>query len=198
MAGPPVSFFLSTQMPTDAFFSSGEITRRRLESPLLPAFDCGREAQNQFLSDWAWHDQNELVSATHLYFVRGMLGAYATISLSALTLGSREKPRAIRHKSIGAVKVLQLGVDRRFQGRRLGTVIIADMIALARVVSRRMGCRYLVLDAQPEVVGWYEARGFRINKAEQKQRMDAAVIANRPLDEIAVSMRFDLLDYSRY
>jgi hypothetical protein len=110
-------------MPVRERFSAHEIVRHRLEGPLLPPFDCGREAQNTFLREWAWHDQEEWLSATHLYFIRGMLGAFATISPAALTLGTREKPRSIRYKSIGALKVLQLGVDQRFQGRSIGTVV---------------------------------------------------------------------------
>jgi hypothetical protein len=66
------------------------------------------------------------------------------------------------------------------------------MIALARVFSDRVRCRYLALDAQPDLVGWYEARGFQINKAEQRQRLESAA-GKRPLEDVAVSMRFDLL-----
>lgn len=180
-----------------AAFLPDDITSQRLDDSLLPPFDCGREAQNEFLHGWAWRDQEEWLSSTHLYFVRGIFAAYAAVSASSLVLGTREKPPAVRHKSIGALKLLQLGVDRRFQGRGVARVVIADMISLARVLSRRAGCRYLTLDAQPDLTRWYEDRGFRINKAEQKQRIDAAA-GRRDPSEVAVSMRFDLLDYSLF
>lgn len=183
-------------MRTIAFFSSNdEITRRRLDDSVLPAFDCGRDEQNRFLHEWAWRDQDEWLSTTHLYFVRGILVAYATVAASSVVLGTREKPQPVRHKSIGALKLLQLGVDRHFQGRGLANVVIADVISLARILSRRAGCRYLTLDAKPDLTGWYETRGFRINKIEQKQRIEA-MAGERPLEELAVSMRFDLLDNS--
>jgi GNAT superfamily N-acetyltransferase len=132
-------------------FLPDEITSRRLEDSLLPPFDCGREAQNEFLHAWAWRDQEEWLSTTHVYFVRGIFAAYAAVSASSLVLGTREKPQAVRHRAVGALKLLQLGVDGLFQGRGVGSVVIADMIALARVLSRRAGCRYLSLDAQPDL-----------------------------------------------
>lgn len=173
--------------------SPDELISHRLEDPLLPAFDCRREAQNRFLRESAWHDQQEWLSTTYLYYAHGILVAYATISASALTLGSRERPRAIRRKATSAIKLLQFGVDRRFQGLGVGTEVLADVIAFARECSPRIGCRYLALDAQPDLVRWYEARGFLINKAEQKHRI-AAAMGKRPIDQIAVSMRFDLMD----
>lgn len=173
--------------------SPDELVSRRLEDPLLPAFDCRREAQNRFLHEAAWQDQQEWLSTTYLYYAQGMLAAYATISASALTLGSRERPRSIRYSATGAIKRLRFGVDRRFQGLGVGTEVLADVIAFARECAPRIGCRYLALDAQPDLVPWYRARGFLIDKAEQRQRI-AAALGKRPIDQLAVSMRFDLLD----
>jgi GNAT superfamily N-acetyltransferase len=180
-------------MSTGVFFSPDELIGRRLEDPLLPPFDCRREAQNKFLHESAWHDQQEWISTTYLYYARGMLAAYATISASALTLGSRERPRSIRHKATSAIKLLQFGVDQRFQGLGVGTEVLADVIAFARECSPRIGCRFLALDAQPDLVRWYGARGFVINKAEQKQRI-AAAMGKRPIEHLPVSMRFDLME----
>lgn len=180
-------------MHDQTFLQPDSFVSRKLDTPLLPSFDCAREAQNRFLYENAWPDQQEWLSATYLYYSRGVLVAYATVAASALTLGPRERPRSIRYRSTGALKVLQFGVDRRFQGLGIGTEVLADMIAFARECSERIGCRYLTLDSQPDIEEWYAARGFQINKAEQKQRI-AAAAGKRDPAEIPVSMRFDLLD----
>ncbi|HEY0023037.1 MAG TPA: hypothetical protein VGB24_09005 [Longimicrobium sp.] len=57
-------------------------------------------------------------------------------------------------------------------------------------VAAMVACRYVVLDARPELVGWYERQGFVINKVEQRAREEAA--ARRGASSIPVSMRFDL------
>ena len=48
--------------------------------------------------------------------------------------------------------------------------------------------------AQPDLVGWYQEQGFVVNKVVQKQRVDAAIASGRSVDDLAVSMRFDLID----
>jgi GNAT superfamily N-acetyltransferase len=164
----------------------------RLEGPPPAGFDCARDAQNRFLYDSAWLDQQEAVSTTYLYYIQGLIAAYATVCMHGIVLGTRERPRSIRYKQVAAVHLAQLGVDRRFQGEGLGRRVIADMVGLARESSEFVGCRYLALDARPDLVGWYAKRGFRINKVMQKERIEAATGKRDPAD-IPVSMRFDLL-----
>lgn len=179
-------------MSPDRSWFEGRITGDVLDEPPPLGFDCAREAQNRFLYQHAWPEQHEWLSTTYLYHVDGVLAAYASVCANAIVLGSREKPRSIRYKQIGAMKLAQLGVDRRFQGRGLGRSVVSDMISLAREVSEYVACRYIALDAQPDLVEWYSAQGFRINKTEQKQRIEAAAGRIDPLN-LSVSMRFDLL-----
>ena len=166
------------------------LSMRKLDGDLPPGFDCGRESQTRFLYDYAWHDQRQRVSTTYLYQAAGLLAAYATVCMDAISLGSRERPSAIRYQEIGALKLAQLGVDRLFQGRGYGAMAVASVIALAIELSQRAGCRYVTLDAKPDLVEWYQSLGFEINQLKQKQRIEAA--AGRNPDEIPVSMRFDL------
>ncbi|HEX6370629.1 MAG TPA: GNAT family N-acetyltransferase [Longimicrobium sp.] len=163
---------------------------RKLEDVPPSGFDCGRESQTRFLYDYAWHDQRQRVSTTYLYHVAELLAAYATVCMDAIPLGRRERPSAIRYQEIAALKLAQLGVDRLFQGRGYGSFAVASVIALAIELSQRAGCRYVTLDAKPNLVEWYQSLGFEINQLKQKQRIAAA--ADRNPDEIPVSMRFDL------
>jgi GNAT superfamily N-acetyltransferase len=170
--------------------SLDDLAIRRLDGLPPLGFDCSRDAQTSFLYDRAWHDQQERLSTTYLYYVTGILAAYATVCMDALELGTRERLITIRYKMVSALKLAQLGVDRRFQGQGLGKLVVADVIALARDEAEKVGCRYVTLDAQPDLVRWYEGQGFKINKVMQKRRLDAA--AARGPSEIPVSMRFDL------
>jgi GNAT superfamily N-acetyltransferase len=175
-------------------FSPEHAVGFKLDQPFLPPFDCGREMQNRFLRERAWHDQQEGVSVTYLYFIAGIAYAYAAVSMDAVLLGTRERPASIPYRNIGALKVLQLAVDYRFQGHGLGAQVLKDVVALGREGSKRYGCRYLTLDAQPDLVGWYQEQGFVINRVVQRQRVEAAIASGRPVEQLAVSMRFDLID----
>jgi GNAT superfamily N-acetyltransferase len=167
-----------------------ELRVQKLEDAPPSGFDCGRESQTRFLYDYAWHDQRQRVSTTYLYHVAGLLAAYATVCMDAISLGRRERPGALRYQEIAALKLAQLGVDRIFQGRGYGALAVASVIALAIELSQRAGCRYGTLDAKPDLVAWYQGLGFEINQLKQKQRIEAA--GTRNPDEIPVSMRFDL------
>jgi GNAT superfamily N-acetyltransferase len=177
-------------MDTASMQGLHNVSVRKLEGDPPSGFDCGRESQTRFLYDYAWHDQRQRVSTTYLYQVAGLLAAYATVCMDAISLGRRERPSAIRYQEIAALKLAQLGVDRTFQGRGYGAMAVASVIALAIDLSRRAGCRYVTLDARPDLVWWYQSLGFEINQLKQKQRITAAV--DRSPDESPVSMRFDL------
>lgn len=179
-------------MPSDYSYPSRDITGTPLQGPPPPGFDCARDAQNRFLYGSAWTDQQEMLSITYLYYVQNIPAAYCTVLMSSIILGTREKPRSIPYKQIAALKVAQLGVDRRFQGGGLGRRVVGDMVGLAREEAADVGCRYVVLDAKPDLVSWYERQGFRINRRMQKDRVEAAAGTGQP-QELAVSMRFDLL-----
>lgn len=166
-------------------------TDRRLDGHPPFGFDCGRPEQNAFLYDYAWSDQQDFLSTTYLFFRGGMLAAYATMLMDLLPLGPDERGD-IRYSRISALKLGQLGVDRRFQGLGIGREVVGYTVELAREVGQRVACRYLTLDAQPDLVGWYEALGFVRNRVRQEERIADAIRHRRDPERVPVSMRFDM------
>jgi GNAT superfamily N-acetyltransferase len=166
------------------------IEPEKLQRPPEPGFNCEQPLQNIFLHERAWTDQNERLSTTYVYFVLDVLAAFGTVVMHSIVLGTREKPARVRYRSVGALKVAQLGVDAAYQSEGLGRTVVRDMTALAIKLSTQVGCRYVAVDARPELVAWYEQQGFVVNKVEQRAREEAA--AHRGASPIPVSMRFDL------
>jgi hypothetical protein len=68
-------------------------------------------------------------------------------------------------------------------------------VRLAQRVGDIAGCRYITVDAQPDLVEWYANQGFKRNELRQSQRIAEAVRYGRDPSRIPVSMRFDLRDY---
>jgi GNAT superfamily N-acetyltransferase len=159
-----------------------------IDPELLPRFGCGREEQNEYLRDAAVRDQRLQIAMTRLFLVRRELAAFVTTMVEAVELGTREKDPGIRYRSLPAMKIAQLGVDRRFAGQGLGQLIIGWSIQNARLVGAVAGLRYVTLDAKPDVEPWYARHGFIRNKVVQKRREEG-----RPGVALPVSMRFDLL-----
>lgn len=182
----------AAMLPTPSF-STADLVRRRLDGPPPAEFDCGRDAQSRYFRDRAWFDQQQWLTTTYVYYLGGVAAAFATVCMDSVMLGTREKPVSIPYKWVSALKLAQLGVDVRFQRLGLGTHVVAGVLASALEGSRQFGCRYLNLDAQPDLVPWYESQGFKINKGKQKERVQAAAGRRAPAD-LPVSMRFDLFD----
>jgi ribosomal protein S18 acetylase RimI-like enzyme len=179
-------------MSTHPEITSDELVVRVMDGPPERGFDCGRADQTNFLYDRAWDDQQAQLSVTYLYYFRGILAAYATVCMDSLPLGRGERDATVRYGEVGAMKLAQLGVHRSFQGMGLGRIVVGDIVEFARGEASRVGCRYLTLDAQPDLVGWYQSLGFQRNVQRQDQRVQNAIAHRRDPDLIAVSMRFDL------
>lgn len=162
----------------------------KLDGPVF-GFDCGRSEQNEFFHERAWQDQQDSLSTTYLFYVHGLVAAYATITMDSLPLGRRERG-SIPYRSVSSLKLAQLGVSRPFQGVGIGQAVVSAVYHLARQVGDRVGCRYVTLDAQPDLVTWYENQGFVRNRLRQAERVEDALRHHRDPAHIAVSMRFDL------
>jgi len=128
----------------------------------------------------------------------GMLtfAGFVTLCMDSLPLSREERGAGIRYQWISALKLAQLGIDRRFQGSGLGRWVVGFVVDFATELSLRVGCRYVTLDAQPDLVSWYSAQGFRRNLLHQQQRMDEAIRHRRDPANTAVSMRFDIREHA--
>lgn len=116
---------------------------------------------------------------------------YVTVLMDSLPL-SRSERGSIPYRNISAVKLAQVGVEKRFQGEGIGTALVSFAVELAQEVRERVACRYVTLDAEPGLVEWYGRQGFVHNRLRQSERVAEAIRHHRQPEHIAVSMRFDL------
>lgn len=175
-------------------WSEGDIEMRTRDSPPPAGFDCGAVDQNEFLYLRAWPDACHGISVTHMLYIKGIPAAYVTLLSDRIQLGPKEKPKGVSYQFVPAMKVAQLGVDLRFAGRGLGRYLLGFVVQLAIHFRGVIGCRYVTLDAEPHLISWYARQGFKRNLEEQRFRVALAEARSRPIDDLAVSMRFDLRD----
>lgn len=178
-------------MGPPALWEYSDLTFGRLIQP-PSRFDCGSAAQTDFLLHEALPAQVERLSATYLGSVRGMVFGYATLACDSLETYTRERPKAARGwPRIPALKILQMGVDVRFQGIGLGSSLVQFSVLLAGQ-PRDIPFRFVTLDAVPERAEWYRRRGFTPSKLRQKERIARVVAAGGDPTLIPVSMHYDL------
>lgn len=174
-------------------------------SRVIAAYDCLGEGHvddpvaenvNGFLADGRYQQGLEHgISSTYLLLDQEAdppLIGYATLTFDSVRLTNAEKKQMeelVGVSQFGAVRIQMIGIDHRHQGKGYGAQLLEAITGVARRLSEVVAVRFLLADANIRKVGWYEARGFIVNKAKRERE--------RPDPERSVSMRLDLLDALR-
>lgn len=96
---------------------------------------------------------------------QAVVRAYVTVLCTHVAVQQFTEPLAVdggfRYKDYPAIKLARLAVDARWQGQGVGGVLVDFVMGLAvDHVMPNAGCRFLVLDAKPNSVSFYESKGF--------------------------------------
>lgn len=128
-------------------------------------FDCGHQELNDWLRQVARQHQDKGLSKTFVA-VRDeaptrICGYYA---LTLAELENRHLPEAWRKKlprRIPGVRLGRLAVDRQYQGKGLGELLLIDTLTRARRIYTEAGGIGLFVDAlDTQAAGYYRRFGF--------------------------------------
>ena len=143
--------------------------------PIKP-FDCEDEDLNDFLFNEAVSYQKELLATTFVMENdKQTLGYYSLLndslqfkeemfaSKSQFRKFLRElMPYPKRHlKTIPALKIGRLAIDKTFKGKGLGSVIMANIISRCIKMNEEQACRLITVDAYKQAVPFYQKMGFK-------------------------------------
>ncbi len=128
-------------------------------------FDCGRQELNDWLRQVARQHQNKGLSKTFVALrdqePARICGYYA---LTLAELENRHLPEAWRKKlprRIPGVRLGRLAVDRQYQGKDLGKLLLIDALTRAQRIYTEAGGIGLFVDALDEqAAGYYRRFGF--------------------------------------
>lgn len=128
-------------------------------------FDCSRQALNDWLWQVARQHQDKGLSKTFAAICdeepARICGYYA---LTLAELENRHLPDAWRKKlprRIPGVRLGRLAVDRQYQGKGLGELLLIDALTRARRIYTEAGGIGLFVDALDEqAAGYYRRFGF--------------------------------------
>jgi GNAT superfamily N-acetyltransferase len=142
------------------------LIRQLEEDDQRAGFDCGDETLNDYLRRFAW--QNQVRNRVGVARV-AVEGSHPRLILGYYTLASASISRArlgeagcspLPYPEIPVILLARLAVDRRFQHRGIGELLLVHAVDRAVAVGRQVGCRGVVVDAYPKAVSWYEKFGF--------------------------------------
>jgi GNAT superfamily N-acetyltransferase len=129
-------------------------------------FDCGNASINSFVHNSLKPQVKKSLSVAYVITDSSQDDRFAGFytlaqhmidvsALSALALGSL--PR-----KIPCSRLIMLGIDQRYQGRRLGSQIMKHALLLTKTIAEQIGSYGLYLDADAKAVAFYQKLGFAL------------------------------------
>jgi ribosomal protein S18 acetylase RimI-like enzyme len=155
------------------------------------SFDCGVEALNIYLQKQAGQDMRSHYASVFVSLEEetGRISGYYTLSNASIKLDAltdSAAKRLPRYPDVPAIRLGRLAVDRVWQGRGLGTALLAD--AVVRCVANVSAWTALVVDAKDEdAVVFYRRFGFTRLSEGDKQLF----IMRKPLVDYIASISAD-------
>jgi GNAT superfamily N-acetyltransferase len=128
-------------------------------------FDCGEEDVTRFLREQALQDHEKNLSRTMVlideYADPARIAGYHTLVMAHVKQEEIPGDRPAIKRHIPVILLGQLGVDKDFQHRRYGEMLLMDAQARVAEISARTGVRAMMLDARSETLTrWYEKHDF--------------------------------------
>jgi ribosomal protein S18 acetylase RimI-like enzyme len=128
------------------------------------AFNCGVPALDRYIREQASQDVKRRVGNCFVAVDRdvGAIAGYYTLAASSVPVASlpEDQTKRLPHYPIlPATLIGRLAVDRRYQGRRVGSALIVD--ALRRSVQAAPASFALIVDAKDDdAAAFYGKHGF--------------------------------------
>ncbi len=95
--------------------------------------------------------------------------AYSAIFCSHIFLQLPEQPQEFR---VPGICLGQLGVDLKYQGKGVGTMLIQHSISMAHLIGQYAGCRIIYVEAYDVAMDYYQKLEFRlIERRPNRNRM---------------------------
>lgn len=145
----------------------------------IKPFKCADSDLTDFLFEDAKLFQKELLTVTYLleYMEQNKTAAYYSLLADKIVFEATEKklwnklnrniPNQKRRRSYPAIKIGRLAVNEEFAGGGLGTFIL-DNIKYAFTNVKRLGCRFITVDALKTAVEFYQKNGFQFFSEQDK------------------------------
>ncbi len=90
--------------------------------------------------------------------------AYATVSSSSLSINELDIPeyKKLPNYPLPILRIARLGVDKMYQDRGIGKMLLKKMLYLSLELEKLAGCLGVFVDAKDSAVDFYKKYGFEI------------------------------------
>ena len=127
-------------------------------------FRSGNADLDRFFARYAGQNQfRHHLGVTYVAVEGAEIVGFATVAPSQVEVAHLpvEERRRFPRYPLPVLRLARLAVDEQVRGQGVGRVLLRAVFALAREMSRTVGCVGVVVDAKEDAVRFYERLGFR-------------------------------------
>jgi hypothetical protein len=142
------------------------------ESDNFDGFICGNKEIDEFIHDEAWDFQTERLGVSYVFRFDAEIVGFVTLSMADLRKEKMEDEDKLQigKENYPALQISQLAVCKKLTRKKIGTFLCDFSLAKAYEFSEKVGCRFLVLNAKREVMGFYIKYGFKLLPKQEDRR----------------------------
>ena len=161
-------------------------------------FESTSNELNDFLKEDALKNQTELISTTYLCCHSNQLVGYVTFTTDIIRKKDvREEERIeVPYKEYPAIKIARLATDREYEKKGVGTFLLLAAIGMAYDISKKVGCRFIIVDSKQESIEFYEKHGFKLVKKHERDDHPTMYLDIMPAIEEMKPKIMELGDFS--
>ena len=151
--------------------------------PIKP-FNCEDDDLNDFLFNKALLYQKELLATTFIVEDEERTLGYYSVLNDSLQLKEEDFPSKSKYKkflshliphpkrhlkSVPAVKIGRLAIDKTYKGKGLGRIFIRNISDDCIELNKKIACRLITVDAYKEALPFYQRFGFEFLTEKDEQ-----------------------------
>lgn len=173
----------------------------------LSDFDCGDKDLNDFLKNDALAQQNARLNVTKLIMCDGNIIGFTSLLTDAFILKNLKNEKIklkikdklnlnSNKKTVPAVKIGRLAIDKRYSGKGLGTHILGSIINNLKLKAEtEIGFRFIIVEGYAKAFKFYVMKnGFEYLKKDYEHVKNLDFIIKRDSKK-PFYLYFDLDDF---
>lgn len=124
------------------------------------AFDCGNADINRYLQQFASQHDKKGIAKTHVLAENTVIQGFYTLSNTLIDNHDVQIKGYPKH--VPAIIIGRMGVDKRFQGQGISTLLLSHALNKISQLAKDTGVAFAIIDAKDDALAsYYQRFGFR-------------------------------------
>ena len=143
------------------------------DTPGIRTFKNRIGSMAKYLREEALPDQRRRIGVTKTFVYGDTILGFVTLATASVKSRDVEgRGKWLRFGEVPALLIGQLATHLEYEGRHVGRTLVNLAVAEAVDLSRRVGCRLVVLHPRKDAISWYESQNFKMSSTQNLMYLD--------------------------